>query len=99
MFERYVFVKLADADAADSARAELAEVARTHCAALGVLAVTVALPADAAARSAWDLALTLRFPTQAQDEAYRTSALHNELSERERAGDIAVVKTWSFHVV
>ena len=97
MIERYVFVRLKPEHATEHSRAEVRARSATLANVPGVTAVAVGTPADAGARSAWDLSLCVRFTALADVERYLEHPLHAQyrsfLEPR-----VQVIKAWNFEL-
>ena len=97
MIERYIFLKLNEANAARGpevaaqARSVLTEVP-------GVVAVTAGTPADDGARSAWDVGIVVRFAKLEDVEPYRVDAKHREWVDGTLKPMVEVMKAWNFDV-
>jgi len=98
MIERYVFVKLKPEHAHAKSRAEVVEKSRRLAEVPGVRALTVGQPADAGAKSAWDLSLAIRFDTLDAVDAYLAHAGHEAYWEGFMEPRVQVVKYWNFEV-
>ena len=98
MVERYVFVRLKPEHATEHGRAELRARAAALAKLPGVLALTVGEPADAAARSAWDLSLVARFDSLAAIERYLEQPGHAAFFDVFLQPRAQVIKAWNFEV-
>ncbi len=99
MIERHHYFRLIEAYATPEGRED---TARRTIAALsslpGVLAISAGLPADDHAEAAWDLAVTVRFASLEDVEAYRVNADHRRFVDDVLAPRIDVKKIWNFTI-
>ncbi len=99
MIERYVFIKLKDAHATPTGRAELVEETKAKLPGLpGVLGVTVGTPADEAAEKAWDMSIVVRFAKLEDVEAYRVDPVHRAYVDEFLRPRVETIKAWNFEV-
>jgi Stress responsive A/B Barrel Domain len=98
MIERYVFVKLKPEYANDAGRAEVRARSLALGSVPGVRSVTIGVPADAAALSAWDLSLSVRFDSLADVERYLDDQGHTDYYEGFLLERLQVIKAWNFEV-
>ena len=98
MIERHVFIKLKPEHASDAQLAEIKNRSMRLSLVPGVRAVVVGLPADAGARAAWDLCLTVRFDTIAAIDPYLEHPEHRAYYEGFLEARAQVVKAWNFQV-
>ncbi len=64
----------------------------------GVRACVVGTPADGDSEAAWDLAVTLRFATLPDLEAYRADPAHRSFVEQILTPHVEVKKIWNFDI-
>jgi len=98
MIERYVFVKLKPEHATDAQRAEIRDRSRALLSIPGVRGLAVGTPADAAATSAWDLSLCVRFDSLAAVDRYLDDPGHEAYYEGFLLPRLQVIKAWNFEV-
>lgn len=99
MIERHHYFRLKEPHATPEGRADTARRTLEALTPLpGVLAVTVALPADDHAASGWDLAVTVRFASLDDVERYRADPAHRSFVDDVLAPRIEVKKVWNFTV-
>lgn len=99
MIERFVFIKLRAEDARDELRAELQRETLTIFSSIpSVESVRCGVPADDAARQAWDLVIVVRFRQLADVQGYRESAPHVRYLEKVLGERREVLKAWNFDV-
>lgn len=99
MVERYVFVKLNDANATPAGREEVRdEVLRVFPGLPGVRGVRVGFPADAGAASAWDVVLIVSFDRVEDTGPYAVAPAHAAFVEGFLPPRTAMKKAWNFEV-
>jgi hypothetical protein len=99
MIDRYVFVKLTDAHASATGRAEIAAHTRAALAGVpGVERLTVGTPADEAAVKSWDLSIVVRFRRLEDVEPYQRHPDHRRYVDEYLAPRMQVIKAWNFEV-
>ena len=98
MIERYVFVRLKPEHATERGRAEIMARSVALAKLPGVLDLTIGVPADASAASAWDLSLTLSFESLADVERYLEHPVHAAYHQGFLEARAQVIKAWSFEV-
>ena len=99
MIERFAFVKLAPEYSNDAESQKLARQAlETLRPLLGVVSMTVGLPADADSAKAWDLCVNVRFESLEDAAAYRAHPTHRTFVDAVIAPKSAARKGWSFTI-
>ena len=99
MIRRLVLVKLKDAYANDAARAELAARSRDALPKVpGVRGVTVGLPADETAETAWDLSLCVDFTALDDVAPYIAHPVHRAYVDEDLKPKTEILKVWNFEI-
>jgi hypothetical protein len=97
MIERHVLIKLKAEFANDAARREIADATLAAIRAIPqVRAVSVGVPADAHASSAWDISLVVDFDSLADVQPYMDDAGHQRFTVEYLRPKVEVVKHWNF---
>ena len=99
MIERYVFIKLKDAHATTTGKADVVEETKAKLPGLpGVLSVTVGTPADEATQSSWDVSIVVRFAKIEEVENYRVHPVHRDYVDNFLRPQMESIKAWNFEV-
>ena len=98
MVERYVFVRLKPEHATPHGRGEVCARSTALASIPGVISVTIGPPADAGARSAWDVSLVVRFASLAAVEQYLEHPGHAAYYEGFLEPRVQVIKAWNFEI-
>lgn len=97
MIERHVLIKLKAEHANTTARREIAAATLAALRAIpNVRAVSVGVPADAHAESAWDLSLIVHLDSLADVQPYMEDAGHQRFTHEFLRPKVEVVKHWNF---
>ncbi len=97
MIQRVVVIKLKDAYANATDRAEAAQHTRDVLGLIpGVLHIDVATPADAACERSWDLCVLLRFDDLEAVESYRLDPRHRAYVDVFLKPMLEVIRVWNF---
>ena len=99
MVERYVFIKLKDAQSTPQGRREVVEHTREALPAIpGVASVVVGEPADGAAVASWDVSIAVRFDSIEDIEPYRAHPEHRRYVDEFLKPRMEVIKGWNFEI-
>lgn len=98
MIERHVYIKLNDEHSNPTERAAVVERSRGLSALPGVVDVTVGVPVDDGSRTAWDVAIRLRFESIDAIEPYRVHPEHRRYVDEFLKPRLAVITAWNFEV-
>jgi len=97
MIQRVVVIKLKDAYANATDRADAAQHTRDVLGLIpGVLHIDVATPADAACERSWDLCVLLRFDDLDAVESYRLDPRHRAYVDVFLKPMLEVIRVWNF---
>ncbi len=97
MIQRVVVIKLKDAYANATDRADAAQHTRDVLGLIpGVLHIDVATPADAACERSWDLCVLLRFDDLEAVESYRLDPRHRAYVDVFLKPMLEVIRVWNF---
>jgi len=97
MIERYVFLKLKDADSTSDGRREVIDHTREVLPKIpGVRSVAVGEPADGHAVASWDVSIVVRFDKIEDVEPYRLHPDHRAYVDTFLKPRLEVIKAWNF---
>lgn len=97
MIERHVLIKLKSEFSNEQARREIADATWNALRAIPqVRAVSVGVPADEHATSAWDLSLVVDLDSLADVQPYMDDAGHQRFTVEYLRPKVEVVKHWNF---
>jgi hypothetical protein len=97
MIERHVLIKLKAEHANPASRAEIAAATLKAIEAIAqVRAVSVGVPADEHATSAWDISLVVDFDSLADVQPYMDDPGHQRFTVEYLRPKVEVVKHWNF---
>lgn len=100
MIERHVLIKLKAEHAHPTARAEIAKATLEALRIIPqVRAVSVGVPADEHAGSAWDLSLVVDFDSLADVQPYMDDPGHQRFTVEYLRPKVEVVKHWNFEAL
>lgn len=98
MFERQMFVRLKPEYATERGREELCVRAQELSRLPEVRGVTIGVPADEAAKGAWDISLTLRMDSLAAVERCLEHPIYVTFAQGFLEARAHVTKAWNFEV-